>query len=153
MSNKFAIAALLLWALTAVAAGVLFMRGNTAPASDGRVAILLAPAERDFVLTEMRGMLVSLQGITQALADGDLAKAATAARAASGHGGKQMPLGLMAKLPLDFKQAGMAMHASYGELAAAAERGEAVPAVNARLAKNLDACVGCHQTYRIDPER
>ncbi|MGA8170443.1 MAG: hypothetical protein WB816_06380 [Methylocystis sp.] len=153
MPNKIALAAIVLWLLTVAAAGVFFVRGNTAPASDGRLAILLAPGERDFVLAEMREMLVSLQRITQALATDDRAGAMAAARAASSHGDKTMPLGLMAKLPLDFKQAGMAMHASFGDLANATETGESTPALNARLARNIDACVGCHQTYRIDPAR
>jgi cytochrome c556 len=153
MPNKLALAAIILWLLTAAAAGVFFVRGNTAPASDGRLAILLAPAERDFVLAEMREMLSATQRVTQALAEGDRASASAAARAASSHDGKAMPLGLMAKPPLDFKTAGMAMHAGFGELAKAAEAGETVPALTGRLAKNIDACVGCHQTYRIDPAR
>jgi hypothetical protein len=153
MSNKFAVAAIALWLLTAAAAAVFFVRGDTAPASDGRVAILLAPIERDFVLAEMRNMLVSLQQITQALAREDRAGVIKAARAAGSRDGKEMSFGLMASLPLDFKQAGMAMHSAFGDLANSAERSESVRALNAQLARNIDACVECHQIYRIDPAR
>jgi len=58
----------LCWTLTVVlalalgAAVFLFgIRGSVAPASDGRTAILLEPAERDLVLAEMRAFLQSTQ--------------------------------------------------------------------------------------------
>jgi cytochrome c556 len=151
--NKLAVAALALWAITAIGAAVLFIRGNTAPATDGRTAILLMPAERDFVLAEMRGMLTATQEIAEAAATGNSAKAALAARAAGGNAAGAVPMNLMAKLPMEFKQAGMAMHAGFDDLAAAAERGTSSPALVGRLAAQLSACVGCHQSYRIDPAR
>jgi hypothetical protein len=151
--SKIAVTAIALWAITAVAGGILFFRGATAPSSDGRTAVLLAPAERDFVLGEMRNMLSAVQIITSALAEGDRAKAANAARAASNHDGHTPPLTLMAKLPMEFKETGMAMHAGFGELAAAIDRGDPVPALYGRLADQLNACVGCHETYRVDPAK
>jgi cytochrome c556 len=153
MPNKLAIAAAALWVVTALGAAVLFVRGHTAPASDGRTAILLTLAERDFVLAEMRDMLISVQQITEALASGEGAKAAAAARAAGGHANAQMPIGLMAQLPLEFKQAGMAMHAGFNEIAAAVDQGESPSALSGKLAIQLSTCVGCHQSYRIDQDR
>jgi cytochrome c556 len=149
--SKIALTAIVLWAITIVAAGVFFFKGSTAPSSDGRTAILLAPAERDFVLGEMRNMLISVQQVTAALAERDRAKASKAARAASTHEGHALPVTLMARLPMEFKLTGMAMHAGFGELADAVDKGEAVSALYARLADQLNACVGCHETYRVDP--
>jgi hypothetical protein len=151
--SKIALTAIVLWVVTAAAAGVLFFRGSTAPSSDGRTAVLLAPTERDFVLGEMRNMLSSVQILTSALAEDDRAKASKAARAASTHDGHAPPLTLMAKLPMEFKQTGMAMHGGFGEIADAIDKGEAAPALYARLADQLNACVGCHETYRIDPAK
>lgn len=153
MSKKLAIAAIGLWAVTVIGAGVLFVRGRTAPASDGRTAILLAPAEREFVLGEMRNMLAAIQQITEALASADPAKAAAAARMGGVHATAGAPIGLMAKLPLDFKQAGMAMHSGFDDIAKAADRGESPSALGGRLATQIGACVGCHQSYRIDEDR
>ena len=58
----------LCWTLTTLLALALaatlylfLVRGSVAPASDGRTAILLAPAERDLVLTEMRAFLQATQ--------------------------------------------------------------------------------------------
>jgi cytochrome c556 len=129
------------------------MKGVTTPSSDGRTAILLAPAERDFVLGEMRRMLVSVQRISAALAENNGAGVASAARAAASHEGAEPPTSLMAKLPMEFKRTGMAMHGAFGELAEAAERGEPVAKLQAKLADNLNACVGCHESYRIDPAK
>lgn len=151
--SKIAVAAIILWAITAVAVGYFFIRGTTAPSSDGRTAILLAPGERDFVLSEMRNMLISVQQITEALAENDRAKASKAARAASSHDGHTPPITLMAKLPMEFRQTGMAMHAGFAELADAADKGEPVPALSGRLARQLNACVGCHETFRVNPAK
>ena len=150
MTHRLAIAALVLWVVTVAGAGFVFVRGRTAPASDGRTAVLLAPADRDFVLAEMRALLEVTQNITAALAEDDRAKIAVAARSGGRGTVKGVPLGLMARLPLDFKQAGMAMHGGFDEIAAAADRGESMKQLNARLADQLNLCVGCHQAYRID---
>lgn len=150
MSHRLAIAALVLWVVTVAGAGFVFVRGRTAPAADGRTAVLLAPADRDVVLAEMRALLEVTQNITAALAEDDRAKIAAAARSGGRGAVKGVPLGLMARLPMDFKQAGMAMHGGFDAIAAAADRGESIKQLNARLADQLNLCVGCHQAYRID---
>lgn len=80
MGYRLAAAALVLWIVTVAGAGFMFVHGRTAPAADGRTIVLLAPADRDFVLAEMRNLLDVTQNITAALAEGDRAKIATAAR-------------------------------------------------------------------------
>jgi hypothetical protein len=153
MTHKLALGALFLWLITVVALGIIFVKGRTAPAADGRTAIIVFGSERDYVLTEMRHMLGALQDITFALAKGDRAKIIAVAQAASIHGDPPPPPGLMMKMPLEFRQAGMAMHAGFADLATASERGDSIAALNERLAGQIGACVGCHETYRIDPER
>ncbi len=150
MGYRLAAAALVLWIVTVAGAGFMFVHGRTAPAADGRTIVLLAPADRDFVLAEMRNLLDVTQNITAALAEGDRAKIATAARSGGLGTVKGVPVALMARLPMDFKQAGMAMHRGFDEIAEAADRGESAKKLNARLGDQLDLCVGCHQTYRID---
>jgi cytochrome c556 len=154
LMNKLALFALALWAMTAMAAGALFFRGRTTTAPDGRVAILLSQSERSVVLGEMRKMLIAVQQVAQGVAERDTAKVAAAATEASAHPQGAMPLGLMAKLPIDFKQSGMAMHDSFADVARAASDKTAEPAaVAAALAQTVARCVGCHETYRIDSER
>jgi hypothetical protein len=153
MPNKMAVAAIALWIVTALGASMLFVKGRTAPSSDGRTAILLSGSERDFVLAEMRKMLIAVQQITEALAMEDRAKVAAAAKKVSGHADAEPPMSLMTKLPLDFKQAGMAMHDGFGDLATAAKKEEAVPVLSKKMSDVITTCVGCHEGYRIDPDR
>ncbi|MEO8328243.1 MAG: hypothetical protein ABI618_20555, partial [Nitrospirota bacterium] len=54
--------ALVLWIVSAGVLGWLFVKGETTPSADGRTAVLLAPAERDFILTEMRQLLRAVHG-------------------------------------------------------------------------------------------
>lgn len=144
------ITALALWLLTAAVAAVLFVRGQTQPASDGRTAILLAPAERDLVLGEMRGVLGSVQGIVEAVNAGDTKGVAKAARASGMAAAADVNPALMAKLPLAFKQLGLGMHRRFDELAAAADAGAGREQVLGALGAQLSTCVACHAGYRLD---
>jgi len=71
-SNKIALVALLLWVVTLAAFAWFFIHGSTSAGSDGRTAIVLQPAERDLVLSEMRGLLSSTQGILEGANKGDV---------------------------------------------------------------------------------
>jgi cytochrome c556 len=150
MGRKLALTAILLWAVTIGAAIVVFVRGDTTPGTDGRTAIQLAPADRDFVLGEMRAMLATVQAITDGIAEGNPAKVSAAATAAGGDAVHGVPPTLLAKLPVDFKRAGMAMHAGFDKIATAAEFGENPQGLTVLLADQLNACTGCHMTYRFD---
>lgn len=151
MARKLAIIAIALWVISALVAGVMFVRGTGEQGADGRTVIRLAPHERDFVLSEMRGMLIAIQDISAALGKADPESAAQPARLAGGDSVGGVPVSLMAKLPLEFKQTGMAMHGSFDEFANAANRGESERLLTKRLSNLLGSCVACHQAYRIDP--
>lgn len=141
-----------LWLATVVVFAVLFVRGSTAPATDGRRTILLSSAERDLVLGEMRTMLGSVQGIVQGVHTKDLKKVAAAARASGMAAAVDLEPGLMAKLPLEFKQLGMSVHRGFDELADATDRGGNAGDALGRLEVQLVTCVACHASYRIDVE-
>jgi cytochrome c556 len=141
-----------LWLATVVVFAVLFVRGSTAPATDGRRAILLSPAERDLVLAEMRTMLTTVQGIVQGVHDNDLKRVAAAARASGMQAAVDTNPALMAKLPLEFKQLGMSVHHGFDDLADAIDGGKAGrDEVLRQLGTQLVTCVACHQSFRIDP--
>jgi hypothetical protein len=151
MTRKLATTAIALWAISALVVGVMFVLGNGHKGTDGRTVIRLAPDERDFVLSEMRGMLIAVQDISAALAKAAPESAAEAARQAGSNSVGGVPVSLMAKLPLEFKQNGMAMHGSFDDFANAANRGESELLLTGRLSNLLGNCVACHQAYRIDP--
>ena len=128
------------------------IRGETVPANDGRTAILLTPGERDLVLAEMRGFLVAVQGITQAVADQDPSAVATAARKSGTAAQHEVPASLVGKLPLAFKRLGFDTHQRFVQLALNAEQFGEVTEVLSELAPLMQNCIGCHATYRIAPE-
>ncbi|CAA7611342.1 conserved hypothetical protein [Candidatus Terasakiella magnetica] len=139
-----------LWVVTVAAAGYVFVRGHTIPATDGRTTVLLQPGERDFVLSEMRLLLGVVKDITGGLAEGSNAKVAAAARSVGMAATHDAPSSLLAKLPLDFKRMAMPLHGGFDDLAAAAERGETPAALAGRLGEQLGRCNQCHSAYRFD---
>jgi hypothetical protein len=144
---------LLLAAALAAAIYIFGIRGATAPASDGRTAILLEPGERDLVLAEMRAFLQATQGILVAASKDDTAGAATAARAVGMAAQRGVPASLMGKLPLGFKQLGFDTHGRFDQLALDAESlGDPGQTLNA-LGDLLANCVACHAAFRIDAPR
>jgi len=76
--SLFAVA---LWGVTFLFAGVYVWRDKTVVASDHRKEIPLSNHQRDLVLTEMRGVLNSLNGILLGLSEGNLGNVEQAARA------------------------------------------------------------------------
>lgn len=146
-ARTIAIAAIVLWAASALFVGFKFFKGSTVAAVDGREAIMLAPAERDLVLTEMRGLLVAVQEVISAVNAGDMtAVKASAHRVGMAEAGN-VPPEMVLKLPLPFKQLGFATHEGFDNVALAAEMGP--EAVLDSLEENMAKCVACHETYQL----
>ncbi|MDO8595503.1 MAG: hypothetical protein Q7R45_02655, partial [Sulfuricaulis sp.] len=64
----------------AVMAYTFLVAGKTVIAEDKRSAIVLEPSERALVLSEMRGFLIAVQAITEAVTRNDARAIADAAR-------------------------------------------------------------------------
>ncbi len=141
---------LMLLLLAIVGAAYKFgIRGSTAPAEDGRLAILLTDGERARVLSEMRAFLVAVQAIAEAAANDKPGDAAAAARKVGMAAQRGVPVALMAKLPLEFKRLGLSTHRAFDQLALDAEQlGDRDHTLN-QLAKLMRNCVGCHAAYRL----
>lgn len=150
MKNKLTLVAIALWVMTAVIGGLLFIRGSTKAGPDGRTAILLQAGERDFILEEMRTLLVAVRDIAEGLAQDDRAKVTKAARSVGMAAARDTAPMLMAKLPLDFKRLGLPLHQGFDDLADAVERGESSSALSLRLVGQLDRCVACHASFRLE---
>ncbi|MCG6885987.1 MAG: hypothetical protein LJE74_02110 [Proteobacteria bacterium] len=126
------------------------LSGTTVPASDGRQALLLEPAERDLVLAEMRAFLASLQNITQGVSEENMALVAEAARKVGTAAQQEVPGTLVGKLPLAFKKLGFDTHKQFDMLALDAEQLGDPGHSLAQLSKLMKNCVSCHAVYRID---
>lgn len=128
---------------------VFMISGEVIEGEDQRQAIVLEPAERAFVLTEMRGFLTTVQGITDAISRQDME---TVARLAKGSGiatTAGTPVTLKTKLSLQFKQIGLSVHRDFDQLALDAEQlGD--PAHSLRQLSDITAkCVACHATFQF----
>lgn len=141
------IAALLLVALAM--AYKFIVAGSTAPAADGRTAIILAPGERDFILREMRGFLGGVQGIADALSREDTQGVAAASRTLGTPKTHDVPIAIMGKLPLQFKTLAFGVHGDFDAIAADAERGAPPKRTLGQLSDVLRKCNACHERYRF----
>jgi len=148
-SNKLAQIALLLWIVTIAVFAWFFVRGNTTAGTDGRTAIVLQAGERDFVMTEMRGLLAATQEITEGASQGDIQRIIKAARGAGMAGAADVNPALMTKLPIEFKKLAMGMHGNMDEIAKAGESGKPVPELLKMTSNALAKCVACHAAWQV----
>ncbi len=126
------------------------LSGEVVATADGREAIVLEPAERDKVLAEMREFLVSIQGITEGIANDDMASVVSAARPMGTAAQQGVPDSLVRKLPLGFKQMGFDTHSKFEQLALDAEQlGDAEHALE-QLVALMQNCTACHSMYRFE---
>lgn len=149
MKNKLAVFALLLWLATAAVFAWFFVRGSTSPGTDNRVAVVLAPAQRNLILSEMRSLLAAVQAIIDGLNRNDMKQVSGAARAVGMASAADVNPALLAKLPLPFKQLGMSIHRDMDGLAQAAESGKPAAELQGMLGNMLTKCVGCHATWQL----
>jgi len=148
-TNKLTVIALILWLVTIVIFGWFFVRGNTVTGTDGRTAIVLQAAERDLVLSEMRGLLVATQGILEGVNQGNAMHISNSSRAAGMAAAVDVNPALMAKLPLAFKQLGMSVHQDMDDIAEAADAGTASGEILVRVASTMNKCIACHSSWQI----
>lgn len=151
MRSKLCVAVIVIWFVTIGALGWLFVKGWTVDGRDGRTEIVLAPAERDQILAEMRQLLKAVQGVVTGLSgsDGDLKIVEEAARAAGMTMAADVNPAIMAKLPLAFKQMGMSVHQDMDQLADAVVQRETPPQILRRLSSITARCTTCHDLYRF----
>ena len=112
-----------LWLVTALVGGLYLFRDRTRESSDHRREILLAETERNLVLAEMRGIIGSLDGVLQGLTKSDRKQIEKSARASGMVMASEENAGLIAKLPMEFKQMGLGLHREFDSLADAVKAG------------------------------
>ncbi|QKE41608.1 MAG: hypothetical protein HO274_09995 [Ferrovum myxofaciens] len=148
-SNKFGLLSLLLWIATVATFAWFFIHGNTTAGTDRRTAIVLKASEREFVLSEMRGMLVATQGIMEGANRGDMQAVIKAASAAGMGVAADANPALIAKLPLDFKTLGMSVHQDMDDIAKAAAAGTPTAEILKMESNTLTKCIACHSVWQL----
>jgi len=141
--------------LVAVIVGGMFkfvVLGSTEKGDDGRIAVILEPAERQAVLEEMRLLLETSQTVVEALANNDLAAIEAAARPIGSAAIATVDFKLRAKLPLEFKKLGFGTHYAFDDIADMAKAGEPAKAIQLKLVKTMNNCIACHASFQL-PEK
>lgn len=146
-AKTLSILAIVLWLAGAAVITSMYIGGNTEQATDGREAVNLSTAEREFVLGEMRQMLASVQGIVSAVAEDDMQSVQEIALAIGSAEVRNVPKSLMLKLPQDFKTMGTENHLEFDEVAAETKNGG--KAVLSRLGELMINCVACHESFSL----
>ena len=139
--------------LSVVTIGMVYkfiVQGSVEQATDGRLAVQLEAGERDFVLTEMRTFLESVQQITQGIAENNMDTISKAARKVGSAAQQQAPGPLIAKLPLEFKKLGFDTHSKFTQLALDAEQLGDKQHTLTQLNELMQNCVACHAIYKIE---
>ncbi len=151
MKRTFCITAITLWIVTLSVGGWLFVKGVTKTGSDGRTEIVLATAERDQILAEMRLLLKAVDGLIRGLGEPnpDPKQMEATARAVGMNMAADVEPTIMAKLPLPFKQMGMSIHKDMDALADAVAQNETPQQLLKRLASMTARCTVCHDMYRF----
>lgn len=155
MKRGFCVIAVILWMATLAVAGWIFVKGWTVMGADGRTEILLAPAERDQILTEMRLLLKAVDGVVRGLSEAQPNRKSMeeAARAVGMKMAADVEPALMAKLPFPFKQLGMSIHKDMDGLADAIMQNETPQQLLKRLSSMTARCTACHDMYRFSANR
>jgi hypothetical protein len=141
--------------LLALAAGGCAPPPGGADPADDRLAVPLAPAERNFMLEEMRYFVHATRGIVEGIADNNMNTAATAARGAgvavyrARLAGPATPRAVESKLPPEFRALDLATRSAFDEMALRAVQAGGRDELLAAMADNLRRCVACHATYRF----
>ena len=132
---------------------VLLLAGPAA-AQDAREAAARTPAERAFVLSQMRLFLGSIQAILTAAADGDMKTVAAeaSARGRKGTPVSAIPPAMKAKETPAWTAMMGGARKGFDDIADAAASGATPQQISGRMGETMRNCVACHQTYRLVEE-
>lgn len=118
---------------------------------DGREAIVLPVPGRNLVLAEMRGFLEAVQAIAAGLAEKDLKAISENAHKVGMANARNVPTGLMKKLPQQFRQLGAATHKQFDEISVEAREIGDRDVILKKLGDLMLNCTTCHSIYKLVP--
>jgi len=119
---------------------------------DQRKMLKMNILQRHHVLTEMRQLLASTQGVLEGIAENDMEKVAEAAALSAPKAPKTVDFRMKDVLPPDFRQMGKAAHVAFGDMAQKARNGARKEDIAMDLADTLNTCVACHSTFQVSVE-
>lgn len=126
-----------------------FVSGSVMPSDDGRISVLLTKDERDLILNEMRAFLVSVQGVSQAITENDMARVESLAHKAGMAAEQGTPGSLLQKIPLSMKKLGFGTRDKFDEISDTARTEKDASLAREQLDALMLNCIACHATYRL----
>jgi hypothetical protein len=120
------------------------------PALEHRKPIHLSAEEKAHIHLEMRLFLSGTQKIVTGVAANDMKLVAAAARELGMAAAHEVPPGLRAKLPLEFKKLGHATHQGFDDLARDADSLADANHALRQLGQVMSNCVSCHAMFRLE---
>ena len=116
---------------------------------DQRINLLLSADERHLVLSEMRGFVITIDGILDGIAMDDFEKVAKISRTMGSAAANTIPPQTVAKLPENFKQLASQVHGGFDMIALDAESMGDTNHTISQLSRITKNCIACHATYKI----
>lgn len=121
-----------------------------ASALEHRTPIVLSAEEKAHIHLEMRLFLAGVQKIITGAAANDMKLVAVAARELGMAAAHEVPPGLRAKLPLEFKKLGHATHQGFDDLSRDADSLADANHAQRQLGQVMSNCVSCHAMFRLE---
>jgi hypothetical protein len=115
--------------------------------------VVLTKDERDLILTEMRAFLVSVQGVSQAISEDNMATVAELAHQAGMAAEEGTPGSLLQKIPLAMKKMGFSAREQFDGIAETARTIKDASVARQQLDALMQTCIACHAIYRLPEPR
>lgn len=135
--------------LCLITAWVFFLVNAAGATQDNRIRLGLQDDDRTQFLSEMRQMLVSIQGVLEGIALEDREKIKQAARYSGNRMSRNTPRSVRSLLPESFRQIGGPTHLMFEELVIRADTDEMSDLVEF-TAELMKQCITCHAQFRVD---
>lgn len=131
------------------ALGFVMTKGSVGEVVDGRTSVVLTTDERNLVLSEMRDFLISVQSVSQAITEKDMAKVEKLAHEAGMAAELNTPGELLRKIPGAMKTLGFGTRGLFDNISAAAKEGKSPEELRKQLDSLMNNCIACHATFRL----
>ncbi|MCP3849785.1 MAG: hypothetical protein GY694_06045 [Gammaproteobacteria bacterium] len=117
--------------------------------TDQRISLQLTQSEKVAFLTEMRQMLMSIQGIISGIGENNPEKIIKSARYSGNRMARATPQSIKSKIPKDFQEIGGPTHMMFEELVIRAETDD-METLTQFTGELMKKCITCHELYKTD---
>jgi len=116
--------------------------------TDQRINLGFNEAEKVAFLSEMRQMLISVQGVISGIGENNPEKIIKAARHSGNRMARATPETIRAKTPQSFKEIGGPTHMMFEEMVVRAETDD-MESLTVLTGEIMQQCVACHAMFKV----